>query len=208
LYERYNNTTDQSERRAIYKLIDSASSQAARLAVANEYDKMVQAIGSKGTNAFTSVEQTVYINDIPSNALHNWIELEAERFRNPILRLFHTELEAVYEEKNISIDSDMDRDYDTLLSALFRNHNYGKQTTIGTIEHLKNPSLKAIREYYKKYYVPNNMAIILAGDFDPDLVVEMINSHFAYMQPTHVEPYRFTPEMPRGKPVEKTVTGP
>ncbi|MFN7302727.1 MAG: M16 family metallopeptidase, partial [Bacteroidota bacterium] len=160
LYERYNSSSSEAERKTIYRLIDSASARAARLAVANEYDKMCQSIGAQGTNAFTSFEQTVYINDIPSNALHKWIELESERFRNPVLRLFHTELEAVYEEKNISLDDDMDQVYEKLLAALFRNHNYGKQTTIGTVEHLKNPSLKAIREYYYKYYVPNNMAII------------------------------------------------
>jgi predicted Zn-dependent peptidase len=208
LYDAYNQSRDSVNRKRIYRAIDSVSALAASFAVANEYDKMCQSIGASGTNAFTSFEQTVYINDIPSNALHQWISLEAERFRNPVLRLFHTELEAVYEEKNISLDDDMDQAWEALMAGLFSKHNYGLQTTIGTVEHLKNPSLKAIRDYYKKYYVPNNMAIIMVGDFDPDEAVSMIDGHFGNMQPAAVPPYRYEPEPPRATPETKTVFGP
>ncbi|MCG9879728.1 MAG: insulinase family protein, partial [Bacteroidia bacterium] len=103
LYELYNKTTDEAARKKIYRQIDSVSGIASKYAIANEYDKLMQSIGAQGTNAFTSLEQTVYVNDIPENNLSKWISIEAERFRNPILRLFHTELEAVYEEKNISM---------------------------------------------------------------------------------------------------------
>lgn len=63
-------------------------------------------MGGQGSNAHTWVEETVYEEDIPSNALEKFVDLQAERFRNPILRIFHTELEAVYEEKNRSLDED------------------------------------------------------------------------------------------------------
>lgn len=86
----------------------------------------------KGTNAFTSLEQTVYVNDIAQNQISKWLTIEAERFRSPVLRLFHTELEAVYEEKNISLDNDGRKVYEALLSNLFKSHPYGTQTTIGT----------------------------------------------------------------------------
>ena len=102
LYEKYNKTSDEAKRKIIYHEIDSVSGVASTFAIANEYDKMLSTIGASGTNAFTSLEQTVYVNDIPQNQVNNWLTIEAERFRNPILRLFHTELEAVYEEKNIS----------------------------------------------------------------------------------------------------------
>jgi predicted Zn-dependent peptidase len=208
LYDAYNQSRDTIARKRIYKAIDSVSALAAQFAVANEYDKMCQSIGASGTNAFTSFEQTVYINDIPANSLHQWVSLEAERFRNPILRLFHTELEAVYEEKNISLDDDMDQAWETLMASLFQKHNYGQQTTIGTVEHLKNPSLKAIRDYYKKYYVPNNMAIILVGDFDPDEAVSMIDGHFGTMQAAPVANYRYEPEPLRAEPEVKVLYGP
>ena len=169
---------------------------------------MCQGIGAQGTNAFTSVEQTVYVNDIPSNRVHQWLEIEAERYRNPILRLFHTELEAVYEEKNISLDNDGEEAFEKLYASLFRSHPYGTQTTIGTVEHLKNPSLIKIRNYFNTYYVPNNMAIIMVGDFNPEDVIEMIDKHFSYMQTKAVPAFAFKQEFPRGRPDSISVAGP
>ncbi len=208
LYEQYNSTKDESQRRLIYKKIDSTSQLAAKFAIANEFDKMCQAMGAEGTNAFTSNDMTVYVNDVPSNMLEKWLSLESERYRNPILRLFHTELEAVYEEKNISLDRDGDKVWEALFGELFKKHNYGLQTTIGTIEHLKNPSLKAIREYYQKYYVPNNMAIIMAGDFNPDDAARLVAEKFAYMQKSEVPEYVYGEETPRNVERAIDIVGP
>lgn len=191
LYEDYNQTKDEEKRKKIYHNIDSVSGIAAKLAIPNEYDKMMQHIGAKGTNAYTSFDETVYINEIPSNQIDAWVKIEAERFRNPVLRLFHTELEAVYEEKNISLDNDFERMYEAMMASLFKNHTYGTQTTIGTVEHLKNPSLKAIREYFNKYYVPNNMGIALAGNFDPDDMIRKLDIAFQAYQPKPVKDLRF-----------------
>ena len=208
LYEQYNKTQDPSQRKSIYRQIDSVSGLASKFSIANEFDKMCQGIGAQGTNAFTSVEQTVYINDIPSNRMHQWIEIESERYRNPVLRLFHTELEAVYEEKNISLDNDGEESYEKIMASLFKAHPYGTQTTIGTVEHLKNPSLIKIRNYFNTYYVPNNMAVIMVGDFVPEEAIEMIDKHFSYMQAKPVPPFSFQIEYPRGRPDSLSVVGP
>ena len=151
LYEEYREISmeDIVNRERIWSLIDSTSGEAAKLCIANEYDKMLSGIGAKGTNAYTSNERTVYINDIPSNQIEKWLKIESERFRMPVFRLFHTELEAVYEEKNKSLDNDGSKMFEALMSSLFPTHQYGTQTTIGTIDHLKNPSLKEIRKYFK-----------------------------------------------------------
>lgn len=207
LYEQYNQTKDTTQRKLIYRQIDSVSGIAAQYAIANEYDKMVSQIGAKNTNAFTSVEQTVYINDIPSNQLEKWLKLESERFRNPIMRLFHTELEAVYEEKNISLDNDIRLAFETFFANLFPTHPYGTQTTIGTIEHLKNPSLKKITEYYNTYYVPNNMAIILSGDLDYDYTIALIDKYFGTFQKKPVPTFNPPQEKPITQPIEKTIVG-
>jgi predicted Zn-dependent peptidase len=208
LYEVYRKTTDEKERRKIYHQIDSISGVASTYAIANEYDKMLAAIGADGTNAFTSFDQTVYVNDIPSNQIDNWLRIEAERFRKPVLRLFHTELEAVYEEKNRGLDNDDNKIWEALFAGLFANHTYGTQTTIGTIEHLKNPSMVEINKYYNKYYVPNNMAIVMSGDFDPDKVIADIEKHFGKFQAKPVDQYRFEPEKPLTKKVVKEILGP
>lgn len=207
LYDQYNIATDPVERKKIYRRIDSLSNYASKFAIANEYDKMMKHLGAKETNAFTSFDQTVYINDLPSNQLENWLKIEGERFRNPILRLFHTELEAVYEEKNISLDSDNNKVFDSLMAALFRNHPYGTQTTLGSAEHLKNPSLKNIKDFYKKYYIPDNMALIVAGNVDPEKVVLFADEYFGHYQKKEVPQFDFKEEPPMAKPSFINING-
>lgn len=208
LYELYRSITDEYKRKVIYHQIDSISTEAAKYAIANEYDKMLANIGAVGTNAFTSFDQTVYVNDIPSNQINNWLKIEAERFRKPILRLFHTELEAVYEEKNRSIDNDDDKVWESIFAGLWHHHTYGTQSTIGTIEHLKNPSMVEINKYYKRYYVPNNMAIIMSGDFDPDKVIIEIDKNFGNFQSKPVEAYEYKSESPIIKKIVNEIIGP
>ncbi|MEJ7609761.1 MAG: insulinase family protein [Ferruginibacter sp.] len=207
LYEEYNHTTDTAARRAIYKRIDSVSGLASTFSIANEYDKMMASMGAQNTNAFTSNEQTVYTDDVPAASIDKYLAVQSERFRNPQFRIFHTELEAVYEEKNISLDSDRDKVEERMYAELFKNHNYGKQTTIGTSEHLKNPSLVEIRKYYETYYVPNNMGVIMSGDFNPDLLIKKIDRVFAYMKKKPVPKYNFDPETPITAPVTAEVVG-
>lgn len=208
LYDKYGSTTDSVERKRIYMAIDSISGVAARYAIPNEFDKMMAGMGVTGVNAYTSNEQTVYINNVPTNQLENFLTVEAERFRNPVFRLFHTELEAVYEEKNRGLDNDGRKMWESLYSGLFPNHQYGTQTTIGTIEHLKNPSLTAIREYFNKYYVPNNMVIALSGDFDPEQAIKIINEQFGKMKQGEVPPFKVSEEKFIKVPVVKEVFGP
>jgi len=208
LYVKYSKTKDDKKRKKIYNHIDSISGLAAQFAIANEYDKMVQHIGAKGTNAYTSFDETVYINDIPSNRIADWVQIESERFRNPVLRLFHTELEAVYEEKNISLDSDDNKVFEELFAGLFRKHTYGTQTTIGTIEHLKNPSLIKIREFYNNWYVPNNMVVSIAGEFNYEKTIDLIDKNFGTWVSKEVPEFTFLPEQPKSEPTVKEVFGP
>jgi predicted Zn-dependent peptidase len=178
LYEQHKAEKDPSVRKALYAKIDSVSGEAAKLVAANEYDKLISSLGAKGTNAYTNNEATVYVNDIPSNELEKWFQVEGERFKAVVLRLFHTELEAVYEEFNIGQDNDGRKVFAATLSNLFPSHPYGTQTTIGRGEHLKSPSHYNILDFFKKYYVPNNMAIVVAGDFDPAQVIALADKYF------------------------------
>ncbi len=208
LYEQYRSTANIEKRAAIYKKIDTLSNVAATFTVPNEYDKLLSSIGAQGTNAYTWVEQTVYINDIPSNKFDQWLSIEAERFRNPVMRLFHTELETVYEEKNMTMDSDSRKIWENLFAGLFQKHTYGTQTTIGKAEHLKNPSIKNVIDYYRTYYVPNNMALCIAGDFDPDAAIRLIDEKFSVLQPKNIP--LFTPGVEEAvtKPLVTKVKGP
>ena len=183
LFEVYRATTDEAERKAIYAQIDSVSQEASKYAIPNEYDKLMQSIGADGTNAWTSFDETNYVEDIPSNQIENWAKVQSERFANAVIRGFHTELETVYEEYNMGLTKDAWKVSDKLFELAFPNHPYGTQTTIGKQEHLKNPSITNIKNYYKTYYVPNNMAICMAGDFDPDEAIKIIDKYFGSLQP-------------------------
>ena len=207
LYEVYRRTKDEKRRAEIYHQIDSISYVASTIAIANEYDKSMTAIGSEGTNAFTSNDYTMYVENIPANQLETWAKVEGDRFPNLVLRLFHTELEAVYEEKNIGMAQDNRRVNETMMAALFPNHPYGQQTTIGTIEHLKNPSMKNIREYHAAYYVPNNMCIAMAGDFNPDEAIKIIDKYFGGWKPGTVPSFTKVKEEPITSPIIRLVNG-
>ena len=208
LYEKHKAEQDPEKKKAIYTQIDSVSQKASEYSIANEYDKMVASLGAEGTNAFTSNEQTVYVNKIPSNELDKWLNVESERFSNLVLRLFHTELEAVYEEFNRGQDSDGRKQYQATLEGLFPTHPYGTQSTIGKSEHLKNPSMEAIHAYFDKYYVPNNMAVVLVGDIDYDATIKKVNDAFGDYEKKEVSHPSFPDEQPITAPVEKEVFGP
>lgn len=198
LFEKHKAEKDSTAKRAIYAEIDKLSYEASKYAIPNEYDKMISSLGAKGTNAYTSNDQTVYINDIPANEIEKWCMVESERFQTLVLRLFHTELEAVYEEYNISQDNDGRWAYANLVKALYPNHPYGTQTTIGEGEHLKNPSMVNIHSYFNKYYVPNNIAICISGDIDVEKTFATIEQYFGSWAPREITPF-VQPKLPEIK---------
>ncbi|MCS7036408.1 MAG: insulinase family protein [Saprospiraceae bacterium] len=207
LFEQHRVEQDPERKRALYAEIDRLSFEAAQYVAANEYDKLVSAIGARGTNAYTWVEQTVYVNDIPSNELERWFALESERFRRPVLRLFHTELETVFEEYNISQDRDFRKTLKAMQEALTPTHPYGTHTTLGRGEDLKNPSQTNIYRFFDQYYVPNNMAIVLCGDFDPHQAVVLAERYFGHFTPKTLPPFNPPPQPELTRRIQRDVYG-
>ena len=208
-YEAYRKLTDPEARKQAYHEIDSVSQVASQYFIPNEYDKLMAAIGAEGTNAYTSNDVTCYTEDIPSNEIENWAKIQSDRFQNMVIRGFHTELEAVYEEYNISLTVDVRKVMAGFLKLLFPNHPYGLQTTLGTQEHLKNPSITNIKNYFNKWYVPNNVAICMAGDLDPDKTIAIIDKYFSEWKPgADVSQPKFAPLPPLTQPKDTTVVGP
>ena len=207
-YEEYRLVTDPELRRQKYHEIDSISQLAAQYFIPNEYDKLMAAIGAEGSNAYTSNDVTCYTEDIPSNEVENWAKIQSDRFKNMVIRGFHTELEAVYEEYNIGLSSDQRKLFYTISKMLWPNHPYGTQTTIGTQEHLKNPSIVNIKNYFNKWYVPNNVAICMAGDLDPEKTIALIDKYFGDWKPgDDVTQPTFAPLTPLTTPKDSTVIG-
>ena len=208
-YEAYRKLTDPEARKKAYHEIDSVSQLAAKYFIPNEYDKLMAAIGADGTNAYTSNDVTCYTEDIPSNEIENWAKIQADRFQNMVIRGFHTELEAVYEEFNMSLTKDTRKLLAACNKMLFPNHPYGLQTTLGSQEHLKNPSITNIKNYFNKWYRPNNVAICMAGDFDPDKTIAIIDKYFAGWKPGADVRQPVFPALPAlTQPKDTTVVGP
>ena len=204
----YRTKTDPQERLAVYHIIDSLSYAASEIAIPNEYDKLMSMIGSQGTNAFTSEDLTCYQENIPSNQIDNWARIQADRFRNLVIRGFHTELEAVYEEYNMYLNEDAENAIYAMDSVLYKHHPYGLQQVIGTQEHLKNPSISAIKKQWSTMYVPNNIAICVSGDFDPDQFVATIKKYFGSWEPNLSLPeFKYKPEDALTSAVERHVYG-
>ncbi|MBI2422238.1 MAG: insulinase family protein [Candidatus Hydrogenedentes bacterium] len=179
LYEVHFKETDPEKRKAIYAEINELTLKVAESAVPNELDNMYKSMGGNHVNAHTWHEETVYKVDLPSNRMEQWAILESERFLNPVFRLFQPELEAVYEEMNRALDNK-----DRIISyavgdVLYKKHPYGQQPTLGLVEHLKNPSLKNITQFYNTWYVPNNMGIFISGDIDKAKTMAIIDQYFS-----------------------------
>ena len=178
LYDQLGESTDEKQRLEIQKEINRISIKAADYAIPNEVDKILNEMGGKGMNAGTGYESIVYYNNFPSNQIEKWLEVYSERFKKPVFRLFQSELETVFEEKNMYADDPMGSMFEKFLAQFFKTSPYGQQTIIGTSEHLKNPSLKKMGEYFDKYYIANNMALVLSGDFNPETIKPLIEEKF------------------------------
>ena len=176
LFDQYRKETDPDKRAAIYREIDKVSGEAAKYSN-DEYWTLVRGLGATDTNAWTGYDETVYINDIPSNALDKYLYLESVRFSSIALRRFHTELETVYEEFNRSQNNDGRRASEALRKQLFLTHPYGRDI-LGLPEHLKSPSMSDISLFFYEYYQPANMAIILAGDLNFEDAMRSVRKYF------------------------------
>lgn len=182
LYEDLFTEVDLEKRKAIYAEIDRENQEAAKYGIPSEFDKAFKTLGMGDMNAHTFLEQTVYEGDLPKNRLEAWAKLEGERFSRPVFRFFQTEIETVYEELNRSMDNPGSIVWHALLANIFKGHPY-EVPVIGTIEHLKNPSLRKMYEFYDRYYVPNNMAVALAGDFERAEALATLERYFGEWKP-------------------------
>ncbi len=178
LYEELGKTTDPEQRKAIQLKINEASLEANKYAIPNEMDKLIKSIGGVDLNANTSNDRTVFHNAFPPNQLEKWLEIYSHRFENPVFRGFQSELEVVYEEKNLYADMFQFKLIEEFNKSFFKVHPYGQQPVIGTMDHLKNPSLNKMREFFQTYYVANNMALVLSGDFRKDEALALIKEKF------------------------------
>jgi len=196
LYDELGATRDEAARQAIQQKINEESLKANEYAIPNELSNVIKAMGGTQLNANTGPDRTVYFNAFPSNQLEKWLELYSHRFMDPVFRGFQSELEVVYEEKNLYSDMFQFSLIEEFNKNAFRNHPYGQQSMIGTLEDLKNPSLTKMYDFFKTYYVANNMALVLSGDFNTEEVMPLIREKFGRLSSGQVPAMKKFPEQP------------
>jgi len=196
LYDELGKTTDEAKRAEIQKTINEESLKAAEYAIPNELSNLINEMGGTNVNAGTGPDNTVYYNKFPSNQIERWLDLYAHRFTEPVFRSFQAELEVVYEEKNLYNDQFQTKLLEEFQKNFFKNHPYGQQTLIGSIDNLKNPSLTKMYEFFKTYYVPNNMALIISGDFKSEEVIPIIEQKFGAWRRTEIPQQKTWEEKP------------
>ena len=177
-YDRLQAASNDKERHDIQLEINRLSIAASQYAIPNEVDAILQNMGCTGLNAGTSYDYTVYYNTLPSNQLTNWMDVYVERFRNPVFRLFQSELETIYEEKNRGDNKIAQKFARNILTESYGDHPYSRPV-IGLAKHLKNPQPSEMQKFFDTYYVANNMTLILVGDFNSDEAKQLIRDKFS-----------------------------
>lgn len=193
LYDEFAVATDPIVRDTLAKKINRESIAEAQYSQTNDFSNLVEGLGGEGLNAGTSYDVTEFHNNFPSFQLDKWLDLYSERLINPVFRSFQAELENVFEEYNMYQDNNDTHVSDFLFSNLYKGHPYSRDV-IGLPEHLKNPRLSKLIEFYNTWYVPENMALVLVGNFDSQTAIPLIKAKFSRLKAAKVSERVIYPE--------------
>lgn len=196
LYDSLGQTTDELKRKEIQEKINKESVEANKYAIPNEFSNILNSMGSTKINAGTNYDLTVFYNAFPPNQIEKWLEVYSHRFIEPVFRSFQAELEVVYEEKNMYSDMFFFNIQMAFLNSFYKNHPYGQQTLIGSVDDLKNPSLTKMYDFFKTYYVANNMALIITGDFNSEEIIPIIKEKFSRIEKGKIPEHKVYKEEP------------
>lgn len=198
-YDELAATEDEAVRSRIQKEINELSIRSSDYVIPNEFNRLISKYGGSGLNAATSYDATIYFNTFSPQYMSQWAEINSERLLNPVFRLFQSELETVYEEKNMYGDFIGGPVMDRLLARYFAPHPYA-YPIIGNTKNLKNPRLTEMRKFFEEYYVASNMGLILSGDFDTEAVLPVLEKTFSRIRPGEAPKHDIVPLPPfKGK---------
>lgn len=198
-YDKLAATEDEAVRSQIQKEINELSIRSSDYVIPNEFNRLISKYGGSGLNAATSYDATIYFNTFSPQYMSQWAEINSERLLNPVFRLFQSELETVYEEKNMYGDFIGGPVMDRLLARYFAPHPYA-YPIIGSTKNLKNPRLTEMRKFFEEYYVASNMGLILSGDFDTEAVLPILEKTFSRIRPGEAPKHDIVPLPPfKGK---------
>jgi predicted Zn-dependent peptidase len=155
--------------RRIHELEDSARAWVE----SNEFDRILTRNGARSLNATTTNDATTYFVELPANRIQLWFVLEADRMVHPVFREFYTERDVVMEERRTRVETSPGGLLNEVhLAHAFTMHPYGVPVA-GYMSDLAFLTRHQVRDYYRRYYGPNNATVAIVGDVDPDRVVEL-----------------------------------
>ena len=195
---------DPQKKNEIGMQINELTIEAAKISSSVEYCNLCELMGDKMTNAWTSYDFTCYVNQIPAYRMNQWLTLASERFINPVFREFQTELETVYEEYNRGKDNASRVVQEKMLESIFGKTPYAR-SVIGLGEHLKNPQLSKLIEFYQKWYVPGNMVLVISGNVKANDIIGKIGTTFGKLPVGEIPERKVFPEEKIQGRMQKTV---
>jgi len=194
LYDQYSEAKDPKVREQLATQINEVSMREAKISSTEDFFNMLDLIGAEGVNAYTSYDLTAYHNSFPAAEMYRWLTIFSDRLINPVFRTFQAELENVFEEYNMYANEPSSQVQNQLFADIYKGSPYEREV-IGLPEHLKNPRLSKLIEFYNTWYVPNNMALIIVGDFDTETTKPMIAETFSRLEPKELPARPSYPEV-------------
>lgn len=195
IYDHENMTPRLRELRAELEKLFAAEKE---IIVKDELDQIYTAEGGSGLNAFTTSDQTAYFITMPANKLELWFWLESDRLLNPVFREFYSERDVVREERRLLIESTPTGKFDELVDAMFWQSVPYAHPIIGWPSDVESISREQAEEFFATYYAPNNITVVLVGDFDADQAVGLARRYFGRLaRGEKPAPEVITDEMPQ-----------
>src|SRR6267142_902683 len=152
--------------------------QQREILVKNEFDRIYTGNGGSQMNAFTTEDLTAYFINVPANKLELWMWMESERILHPVFREFYAERDVVFEERRMRTDSTPLGKFEEEFSAMFWESLPYSWPTVGWPSDIPAISKAQADEFYGIYYSPQNITLILVGDFKPATAEELAKKYF------------------------------
>lgn len=194
-YSKLQVAKNSAEREEIQSKINELNIEATKYAIPNDFNHLISKYGGSGLNAGTSYDYTLFYNSFSPQYLEHWCELNSERMIAPVFRLFQSELETVYEEKNMYSNNISTEPIQRIMERLAAPHPY-RYPIIGSTEALKSPDIRAMEEFFREYYYAENMALILTGDIKEEGLLPLLERTFGRIKSGGRKPLQLPQPMP------------
>ena len=182
--------------------------QAAQYVKQNELGRIIEQAGGVGLNATTSTDATRYFYSLPANKLELWMALESDRFLHPVFREFYEEKDVILEERRMRVDNDpVSQLFEAVQDKAFQVHPY-KRPVIGYSEDIRNLTRQNVRDFFDRYYRPENLTMAIVGDVDPQQVKTLAERYFGRFAHGSVNLPAIPVEPPQTQPQDVNLTRP